>query len=126
MMAATLSPATRRGLFTQQIEREQRAAREDNLDDRYEEVTAYRCTKCDELHELRVDAEECCNERKTPPGADLPNDHCPVCAAECYDAEGAAHHCLWHDFDHPTRVAMARKVEAGATWTEAIEQATKG
>lgn len=123
-MNTHLSPATRRGLFTQLVEREKRAAFEDDKCERYEEVTAYRCTKCDELHEWRDDAIECCNERKKPPHVDLPNDHCPICADECIDAEGAAHCCLWHDFDHATRVAMARRVEAGGAWAEVIAATT--
>jgi hypothetical protein len=89
--------------------------------DRVEEVVYYMCTKCEEEHDDRRDAEDCCPD--VDPGAVL-KDHCPVCQREHLDVESAADCCLWKDLDAPSRWRIAALVEAGKTWTESIEEVT--
>lgn len=87
-----------------------------------EEVTYYRCTKCEEEHDYRSDAEECCPDSEES-GAVL-KDTCPVCQREHYAVEAAADCCLWKDLDAPSRWRIAALVEAGKSWTESIEEVT--
>jgi len=117
MMAAALSPATRRGMFNTLLaqEREEAARKNPHI----ETVTRYICPRelCGMEHEDKQDAIDCC-------GADPEDAACPVCNAKHLDERTAADCCLWHDFDAPTRWAIADKVERGATWAEAIAAAT--
>lgn len=70
-----------------------------------------------------------------------PNYVCPAChrshGGATYDEYGeevdtteadaihlAAHCCLWKTHDHPARVRIAERVEAGSNWAEAIEGET--
>ncbi len=133
MMATTLSPATRRGLFNTLIEQDERAARERHPGKKkgsgdFRRVIVYECCTCFEQHEDEQDAADCC---PTETDDRLPDEipvYCPVCDKLIGEGEyrEATNCCLWKDFGPFERYAIADKVEAGATWAEAIAEATKG
>jgi hypothetical protein len=131
MTAIRLSPATRRGMFSTMLAAELRApfpgAPKKNKA-RAVAVIRYECHDCGEEWRDEEDAEECCVPA-TNTTADEPLLHCPVCDTEF--PESTQHRevsdcCLWHDFDAWTRWGIADKVEAGATWAEAIAAAVAG
>jgi len=130
MMASTLSPATRRGLFDTLIEQERRAAAEKHPGKKkgsgdYRSVVVYECLGCGEQHDYSDDAANCCPTEDEVLLAHEVKVHCPVCDALI--GEGAYREatdcCLWKDLDAHTRWAIADKVEAGSTWQEAIASA---
>lgn len=84
---------------------------------RVEEVTMYRCTKCDELHEFKDDAEDCCAEQDDVDTGPV----CPVCGTRHGDHEAASDCCLWKDLDATTRHRIAAAVAAGNTWAEQLQ-----
>ena len=84
---------------------------------RAEEVTAYRCPDCGDLHEDEDDALQCCEPAGHDQDAEIA---CPVCTVKHIDHREAADCCLWRDLDAPTRWRVADAVEAGATWAEAL------
>lgn len=120
-----LSPATRRGIFHNLIARDTKEDAEHKRErdvDRVEEVTMYRCTECDELHDDEDDAFDCCapdggvdglHDQEAP-------DTCPVCGQDFMSARDAVDCCLWKDIDAPTRWRMADQVDAGATWAQVL------
>ena len=118
-MSIQLSPATRRGMFNTLLEQEREQAARKNPT--IETVVMYLCPRegCGEMHEYKDDAIDCCA------GEDDVLESCPVCNAAFATHRDAADCCLWHDLDAPTRWAIADKVEAGATWAEAIAAATE-
>lgn len=98
----------------------------------------WRCPECDRLCHSENEAIECC-----PPvpikvwvddegnvfdfedeGAQIAEEEiertCPVCAGTWVDSAVAADCCPWKDIDAPGRWRIARAVEGGATWREAI------
>lgn len=82
-------------------------------------VTRYVCPTCDEEHEYRDDAVDCClngiaAEDQDPIAA--PPGRCPVCIQQWGDAYSAVDCCLWKDIDKPERERIAAAVEAGSTW----------
>lgn len=81
-------------------------------------VLMYLCPGCGEPHHCKSDAENCCD-----PEEDEDEDpiECPVCGSACDDHREAASCCLWKDLDAPTRWKVADAVEAGVTWTEALQ-----
>lgn len=80
-----------------------------------EQVIAYRCQECEELHEFKADAEDCC-----PPEELSQKWVCPLCSADHSEPRLAADCCLWKDYDAPTRWRMADAVEAGSNWAEQL------
>lgn len=54
-------------------------------------------------------------------GDDSPYEFPGTPVAEPDEIHHAAHCCLWKDYDHAARVRIAERVEAGATWADAIE-----
>ena len=90
-----------------------------------ETVTVYRCTECDTEHDDKDEAAMCCappifGSHSADPSAGR-ETKCPVCGEGYSDHYGAAHCCLWRDLAHPQREAIAARVEAGATWVDALE-----
>jgi hypothetical protein len=85
---------------------------------RAEAVTMWRCTECDEVHEWKSDAEECCDPAGKPAGSGPVS--CPVCGNRFDAHRDAADCCLWKDLDAITRWRVADAVDAGATWAEAL------
>jgi hypothetical protein len=85
-----------------------------------EVVIRYLCPVCDEEHESRDDAVECCDdelsddELEAAEFSDLP--FCPVCGEEYENHRAAADCCLWKDLDLPARWKIADAVERGGTW----------
>lgn len=88
-------------------------------DEEPEEVRVYRCPVCSEDHESKPEAEECCEERKNIE-LNHSGSHCPVCGGEFIGAESAVDCCLWKDLPHAERQRVARAVEAGKAWSEAL------
>ena len=120
-MTATLSPITHAGLRSNGMLARllsDKPAKPEPPE--IETVLAYRCPKCDELHEDRSDAVECCAIHVD--GADSADGDvaCPVCATGHSDHREAADCCLWRDLDAPTRWRIADAVDAGATWEDAM------
>lgn len=117
-MKFCLSPLTLSGLRVDHEPPKKPRVEDDS--GRVEAVLMYRCTECDEVHDHRLDAEDCC------PPDDLLLHHeedsvqCPVCGEEHIDHRYAVDCCLWKDIDAPTRWRIADAVEAGATWHEAL------
>ena len=128
-MTAQLSPATKRGMFSTLLRVEKAEAEREEPDMReIEAVTRYLCPECDTAWCEEDEARECCKPLSDgaitgnrPPARVSPN-MCPVCGESFgdYGHEQAADCCLWHDFDAPTRWRIAAKVQAGATWPDAI------
>lgn len=77
-------------------------------------VSMYRCPACLELHDDRSGAEECC---PVDAGGEV---KCPVCGGGSPDEYEAADCCLWKDLPAPDRWRIARQVESGASWLEAV------
>lgn len=89
-----------------------------------EQVTAYECPLCGDLHHDEHDAEVCC-QGSAPEGHDQDGPvACPVCGSSHRDYHVAAECCLWHDLDAPTRWRVADAVEAGSSWEDAISGVT--
>lgn len=84
-------------------------------------VMMYECPVCEELHDFRADAEDCCteNEELTAEQREAATT-CPVCGEEHSEPRVAADCCLWKDLDAPTRWKIADQVEAGATWAKVL------
>lgn len=80
----------------------------------------YPCPACDELHHSEKSARECCG-----PGAAGLHKSCPVCDTKHNDAHEAADCCLWRDTTPHQRYLMAFRLEADPriTWQEAIDYA---
>lgn len=84
-------------------------------------VMMYECPVCEELHDYRSDAEDCCTEDEdVSPTQRAAATTCPVCGEEHSESRVAADCCLWKDIDAITRWAMADQVEAGATWAKVL------
>jgi hypothetical protein len=86
------------------------------------------CVACSDEHDYRSDAEECCPDSDEG-SADMPGAvlkyTCPVCRGSSFsEVEMAADCCLWKDIDAPGRWRIAALVDAGGSWTEAIEEIT--
>lgn len=82
------------------------------------EVTFYRCTECDELHEDEADAEKCC-----PPGPRHTRlaMSCPVCAGDGFKTyEQATDCCLWKDIPFAERRRIAAALDAGSSWLDQL------
>lgn len=111
-----LSPSTRAGLarMRELIEQPPQPKRRRRLD------PVYLCPTCHDVHEHEEDAVDCCQP------ADAESDRlprtCPVCLTEHTATDEAAHCCLWHDLNWLQRYLVARAVEAGSTWHDAIER----
>jgi hypothetical protein len=86
-------------------------------------IECWQCPDCDEIHDSRLQAEECCEDDDhlhtlhDQDGVSL----CPICASTNTDAREASDCCLWKDFDAHTRWAMADQVEAGALWVDLLQ-----
>ena len=91
-----------------------------------EEVTAWECGVCGDLHKWEDDAHDCCAPVALKGCLDQQDSvRCPVCGQGSPDHRHAADCCLWHDLDAPTRWRIADAVEAGdKTWAEAIAKET--
>jgi hypothetical protein len=91
-----------------------------------EEVTAWECGVCGDLHKWEDDAHDCCAPAALKGCHDQEDAvRCPVCGGANPDHRHAADCCLWHDLDAPTRWRIADAVEAGdATWADAIAKET--
>lgn len=133
MMAATLSPATRRGLFNTLISQEERAARERNPGKKKGSgevirVVMYECAECGDQFDTEDEAANCHPKEDEALAPWEIFVYCPVCDKSIGEGEyrEATDCCLWKDFGPFERWAIADKVEAGATWAEAIAEATKG
>ena len=131
-MMPTLSPATKRGMFSTLLRVEKDEAERPDPDDRTIEtelVTMYLCPECEDRHDDEDDARACCRPRSdgaitgARPPARVASTMCPVCAEDYgdYGTEQAADCCLWHDFGAPERWRIATRVQRGASWPEAIE-----
>lgn len=141
-MKPTLSPATRVGLFTTLLQHGE--AQSSDIETR----TVHLCPECDEPHDSRWDAVECCEQSIETatyyacPACDKAHPHrdeaaaccgcagavapqrCPVCDREAGDYEDAADCCLWKDLGAPDRWRIAAAVEGGSSWADAIAAAT--
>lgn len=110
-----LSPRTINGLIATQREGMHTPS---HAERHIETVTYYVCPVCDEKHDYRSEAAECCGED---------DEHseeassCPVCGNRYGEPHVAADCCLWKDLDAPSRWRIADAVEAGATWAEALK-----
>lgn len=80
----------------------------------------WRCTECSTVHDWESEAEDCCAGKTR--GAPFSNERaCPVCrSTDVISFRDATDCCLWKDLDAPTRRALADRVEAGATWADAL------
>ena len=87
-----------------------------------ERVVMWRCPVCDELHDDDDDAADCCaidDSAETHP--EEAACICPVCGTAHASPGRAADCCLWNDLAAGERADVARRVEEGATWLQAIE-----
>lgn len=82
----------------------------------------YICPECGDHHRWEGDAIECCQSDNTDQSST--QDKCPVCGAESYDAHTAVECCLWKDTTPAERREIAKLVEAGSEWTDAIAKVT--
>lgn len=87
---------------------------EDESGSGFTEVVQYRCNACMTMHDDEDDARNCCS-----PDDDM--DFCPICGSEAPDVQAAASCCLWKELDEPTRAALARAVEGGMRWSQALK-----
>ena len=83
-----------------------------------EPVEVWKCPVCGDTHDSYDEAAECCAD-ETESVAII----CPVCAQEHGSFFEAVGCCLWTEFDVAQRISLTTKLEAGATWFEAIEEA---
>lgn len=79
----------------------------------------YPCPVCGDLHISEADARECCGAVANLHG------HCPVCDTAHNTTHEAADCCLWKDTTPHQRFLIASRLEADPriTWQEAIEYA---
>lgn len=98
--------------------------------DKYEpnEITAWECARCSDVHTDEQDARECCMPEH-PKSIDRHDQDgwgpaCPVCGSECADHHAAASCCMWKDLQPLERFSIAVAVEAGADWPDAISSVT--
>lgn len=125
--ALKLSPLNLSGLIAR--ERLQAKEAQEQKEVRHSErVVMYRCLDCDELHAHELYAEECCSDRRKDEPTGNAAAHCPVCGqrAESWDAYGSVDCCLWKDISPLDRQRIARLVDGGAGWREAIASVTDG
>ena len=80
-------------------------------------VTMWACCECGATYDCSDDAEECCPEETS--NAEI---RCPVCAEIHTDAFEASSCCLWKDLDVSKRESIAKIVESGHDWIDAIER----
>lgn len=83
-------------------------------------VTLWRCVGCNELHEYRDDAVECCVVKLEAKPTDA-EPSCPICGIAYVGHRSAADCCLWRDLPIQTRWAIADRVAGGVPWIEALE-----
>lgn len=113
-----LSPATEAGL---KLFSEISASTEVKKEREYTYVDpVYPCPICGETHDDEDDALDCCqSEEEERPAF---HEQCPVCRTEHFDTHAAANCCLWKDLTVLQRFLIANDVEAGSTWTDAINR----
>lgn len=121
-MSAKLSPLNFRSLIAREVfsfEPESPNIAPDQGRKSARRVSVYECPICDERHDWEEDAEDCCQDEKTPEPA-VYASQCPVCGEKYESAVDASDCCIWKDVDQTTRHAMARRVEGGSTWAREL------
>ncbi|MBA3622910.1 MAG: hypothetical protein H0W48_00270 [Methylibium sp.] len=125
-MNAVLSPLTRYRLHERQIlDAIDRATPPAVKRNRPIEVLRYQCPVCDDEHDYESEAEQCCPYEASE-GEEAIKDGvlCPVCRSLERGYFDAADCCLWKDIEPAGRYRIARAVEAGAEWIDAIADVT--
>lgn len=114
-MGIKLSPLNLSGL----VARSRIVPQEEQRPSRPHRVTLWECPVCDERHEEREEAVECCAVKAEASSNDA-QPCCPVCGIEYGDYRDAADCCLWRDLTFDARCQVADTVAHGATWIEAL------
>ena len=83
-------------------------------------IIKFICPDCDEGHDYRDDAVNCCSKNRLSGSVKQLLFTCPVCQQKCADIHDAANCCLWKDLAPMARFNIAAAVERGATWADAI------
>lgn len=90
-------------------------------------IVLYECPVCWERYDEESEADGCCDDdvdASVSPDVNGEPVRCPVCSLGYETEAAAADCCLWRDIDAPTRVRIARAVELGAQWVDAIAAET--